>query len=80
MTLPLPFDRDLASVRSHLFERILTGDFIPFRKPSVNRNRITSRWNMSEDVVSSFIGPSVEILLLVAFENDVRICNRFPGI
>ena len=82
LTLPLPSNRDLATVGRLLFQGILARDFIPFPKPSVDRNRVTSSRNVSEDIVSSFIGPGIELLLLVRFvhEQDVRIRNRFPGI
>src|SRR6266513_256279 len=48
LTLPLPFDRDVATVHRLLFEGILAGNFTSFRKPRIDRHRVISSRNASK--------------------------------
>jgi hypothetical protein len=82
LTLPLPFDRDAATVHGLLFEGILTRNFTPFWKPRIDGHRLISSWNASKEIFALFIGSRIKMPRLVRFasEQDVAIGNGLTRI
>jgi len=78
MTLPLPFDRDVATVHRLLFDGILAGNFTPFWKPCIDSNRVVSGRNASKQIFALLIGSRIKVLRLVLFasEQDIAVGNR----
>lgn len=81
LTLLLPFDRDVATVRRLLFLGILAGNFTPVSKPCIDSHCVISRRDASKQVFALLIGSRIKMLLvLFAFEQDVAVGNRITGI
>jgi hypothetical protein len=88
LSLPLPFDRDVATLRRLLFEGILAGDFTPFWKPLIDRHRVISSRNASKKIFALFISSRIKMPRLVRFANEqdvamtilplraLRLCKR----
>src|SRR6267142_4116021 len=82
LTLPLLFDRDVATVHGLLFEGILARNFTPLWKPRIDGHRVISSRNASKKIFALFIRSRIKMprLVRLASEQDVAVGNRLTGI